>query len=252
MASIVAGQATDRRGSTPDRPRPGCPPAVRMSPSSTTIWSSARRILGKRWASCRAKAQCVVTRATIHQAGLGQDECSGAHGAERGSIRVPVFHPLASVGARAMSFGRIARWFVTDRDGPMTRHCVSDLRQSASEQRRFGYRRRRVLLRGEGHILNRKKTSVTIPEGGLSVRRRRGRKRATGSRARSWSRRGRTRVGHSTSSTTSSARAALPHPERHRRRHEGVPCCDSGHLDLGTARSSRTRMPSSPAAASPG
>ena len=57
------------------------------------------------------------------------------------------------------------------------------LLQLAAEQRRFGYRRLHVLLRGEGHSLNRKKTQRLYREEGLSVRRRRGRKRATGTRA---------------------------------------------------------------------
>jgi putative transposase len=57
------------------------------------------------------------------------------------------------------------------------------LRQLAAEQRRFGYRRLHVLLRGEGHILNRTKTQRLYREEGLSVRRRHGRKRATGTRA---------------------------------------------------------------------
>ncbi len=57
------------------------------------------------------------------------------------------------------------------------------LRQLAAEQRRFGYRRLHVLLRGEGHGLNRKKTQRLYREEGLSVRRRRGRKRARGTPA---------------------------------------------------------------------
>ncbi len=57
------------------------------------------------------------------------------------------------------------------------------LRQLAAEQRRFGYRRLHVLLRHEGHAVNRKKTQRLFREEGLSVRRRRGRKRATGTRA---------------------------------------------------------------------
>jgi putative transposase len=57
------------------------------------------------------------------------------------------------------------------------------LRELAAEQRRFGYRRLHVLLRGEGRLLNRKKTQRLYREEGLSVRRRRGRKRATGTRA---------------------------------------------------------------------
>lgn len=57
------------------------------------------------------------------------------------------------------------------------------LRELAGEQRRFGYRRLHVLLRHEGHVVNRKKTQRLYREEGLSVRRRRGRKRATGTRA---------------------------------------------------------------------
>ncbi|SEP01887.1 putative transposase [Rhodopseudomonas pseudopalustris] len=50
------------------------------------------------------------------------------------------------------------------------------LRELAAEQRRFGYRRLHVLLRHEGHVVNRKKTQRLYREEGLSVRRRRGRK----------------------------------------------------------------------------
>jgi putative transposase len=57
------------------------------------------------------------------------------------------------------------------------------LRELAGEQRRFGYRRLHVLLRHEGHLVNRKKTQRLYREERLSVRRRRGRKRATGIRA---------------------------------------------------------------------
>ena len=57
------------------------------------------------------------------------------------------------------------------------------LRALAAERRRFGYRRLHVLLRREGHVVNRKRTQRLYREEGLSVRRRRGRKRATGSRA---------------------------------------------------------------------
>ena len=57
------------------------------------------------------------------------------------------------------------------------------LRELAGEQLRFGYRRLHVLLRHEGHLVNRKKTQRLYREERLSVRRRRGRKRATGIRA---------------------------------------------------------------------
>ena len=57
------------------------------------------------------------------------------------------------------------------------------LRALAAERRRFGYRCLHVLLRREGHVVNRKRTQRLYREEGLSVRRRRGRKRATGTRA---------------------------------------------------------------------
>lgn len=57
------------------------------------------------------------------------------------------------------------------------------LRALASERRRFGYRRLHVLLIREGHVVNRKKTQRLYREEGLSVRKRRGRKKATGTRA---------------------------------------------------------------------
>src|SRR6476661_3391184 len=57
------------------------------------------------------------------------------------------------------------------------------LRELAAEQRRFGYRRLHVLLRAEGAVVNRKKTQRLYREEGLTVRKRRGRKRATGMRA---------------------------------------------------------------------
>lgn len=57
------------------------------------------------------------------------------------------------------------------------------LRELAGEQRRFGYRRLHVLLRAEGYVLNRKKTQRLYREERLTVRKRKGRKRATGARA---------------------------------------------------------------------
>ena len=63
-------------------------------------------------------------------------------------------------------------------------HDLRERRRAlASERRRFGYRRLHVLLRREGHVVNRKKTQRLYREEGLSVRKRRGRKRATGTRA---------------------------------------------------------------------
>ena len=57
------------------------------------------------------------------------------------------------------------------------------LRTLAAERRRFGYRRLHILLRREGYVVNRKKTQRLYREEGLTVRRRKGRKRASGARA---------------------------------------------------------------------
>jgi putative transposase len=57
------------------------------------------------------------------------------------------------------------------------------LHELASARRRFGYRRLHVLLRNDGHMLNRKKTQRLYCEEGLIVRRRKGRRKAIGVRA---------------------------------------------------------------------
>ena len=57
------------------------------------------------------------------------------------------------------------------------------LRVLAGERRRFGYRRLGILLEREGIVMNKKKLFRLYSDEGLSVRRRRGRKRATGTRA---------------------------------------------------------------------
>ena len=54
------------------------------------------------------------------------------------------------------------------------------LKALAAERRRFGYRRLHVLLRREGHAVNRKRVQRLYREEKLTVRRRGGRKRAMG------------------------------------------------------------------------
>jgi putative transposase len=56
------------------------------------------------------------------------------------------------------------------------------LRALAAERRRFGYRRLAIMLRREGHCPNLKKVYRLYKDEGLMVRRRKGRKRAIGSR----------------------------------------------------------------------
>jgi putative transposase len=65
-------------------------------------------------------------------------------------------------------------------DVPEIRQRLRDL---AGERRRFGYRRLGILLAREGITMNHKKLYQLYREEGLTVRRRRGRKRATGMRA---------------------------------------------------------------------
>jgi putative transposase len=57
------------------------------------------------------------------------------------------------------------------------------LRELAEQRRRFGYRRPHILLRPDGITINRKKTQRHYHEEGLAVRRRKGRRRAVGTRA---------------------------------------------------------------------
>ncbi len=66
---------------------------------------------------------------------------------------------------------------------PDDRELREVLRGAAETHRRFGYRRLHVILRRDGHVLNRKRTQRLYREEGLSVRRRRSRKRAIGTRA---------------------------------------------------------------------
>ena len=56
------------------------------------------------------------------------------------------------------------------------------MREIASERRRFGYRRIGLMLAREGLTMNHKKLRRLYKEEGLAVKRRRGRKRATGTR----------------------------------------------------------------------
>jgi putative transposase len=57
------------------------------------------------------------------------------------------------------------------------------LHTPTAARRRFGYRRLGILLEREGMVMNHKKLYRLYREEGLAVRRRRGRKRATGTRA---------------------------------------------------------------------
>jgi len=64
-------------------------------------------------------------------------------------------------------------------DSPDIRACM---REIAAVRRRFGYRRIGLMLEREGITMNHKKLRRLYKEEGLAVKRRRGRKRATGTR----------------------------------------------------------------------
>jgi putative transposase len=65
---------------------------------------------------------------------------------------------------------------------PDDRALRERLKALAQERRRFGYRRLHVLLRREGHAVNKKRVQRLYREERLTVRRRGGRKRAIGTR----------------------------------------------------------------------
>ena len=68
------------------------------------------------------------------------------------------------------------------RCAPTTARYASGSKQLAQERRWFGYRRLHVLLRREGHAVNKKRVQRVYREERLTVRRRGGRKRALGTR----------------------------------------------------------------------
>lgn len=58
----------------------------------------------------------------------------------------------------------------------------TDMKEIAAERRRFGYRRLAIMLQRKGHVCNIKKVYRIYREEGLMVKRRKGRKRALGTR----------------------------------------------------------------------
>jgi putative transposase len=98
--------------------------------------------------------------------------------------REAVAHLQATLG---MCERRACRVISADRKSMRYRSCRADdgdlrsrLRELAGQRRRFGYRRLHIPLRRDGITINRKKTQRLYREEGLTVRRRKGRKRAVG------------------------------------------------------------------------
>ena len=103
-----------------------------------------------------------------------------------------------------MSERRACRVVAVDRSSVRYRRRRPDddalrerLKALAEERRRFGYRRLWVLLRREGHTVN-KRVYRLYKQERLMVRRRGGRRRAIGVRSRCRCRSGRTSAGRST------------------------------------------------------
>ncbi len=101
------------------------------------------------------------------------------HGSERpgdGDLSTPVRRrhapTLIGVDPKTMRHDRPP-------DNPEIRE---EMHKIAAKRRRFGYRRVGILLERKGMIMNERKLCRIYREEGLSVRRRRGRKRARGSR----------------------------------------------------------------------
>ena len=78
------------------------------------------------------------------------------------------------------------------------------LRELANDRRRFGYRRLFVLLRREGEPSGINRIYRLYREEGLTVRKRKARRKAVGTRAQSWSQHGPMHAGVWISSMTSS------------------------------------------------
>ena len=127
------------------------------------------------------------------------------------------------------------------------------LKALAQERRRFGYRRLHVLLRREGHAVNRKRVQRLYREERLTVRRRGGRKRAIGTQAADGDAAGgRPALEPGLRLRPADRWPALPHPGGGRRLHPRMPGAGRRHLDLRPARGAGTRRHHSPARAAPG
>jgi len=90
-----------------------------------------------------------------------------------------VFQVSQRRACRALSVERRRLNYRSRKDDSVLRERLKAL---ASERRRFGYKRLAIMLKREGQIHNLKKIYRLYKEEGLSVKRRKGRKRATGTR----------------------------------------------------------------------
>ena len=117
------------------------------------VVSEAKRLKGWKTRTPAAKRQAVAHLVASHEM------------SERRACRV--------IGCRRMTM----RYEVVRRDNPLLREWLKELAQVC---RRFGYRRLHVFLQRENHEVNHKRLLRIYCEEQLHVRRRGGRKRATG------------------------------------------------------------------------
>ena len=115
------------------------------------------------------------------------------------------------------------------------------LRELANERRRFGYRRLFILLRREGEPSGINRIYRLYREEGLTVRKRRARRRAVGTRAPILvEAKAERALVAGLRPRPVRLRPALPHAQHRRRRDARMPGGDPGHLDLGPPRGART------------
>jgi len=101
----------------------------------------------------------------------------GRHVGQRGAER-PARKKMVTPAAHREAAAYLQYQSGRPDEGPLRERLTA----LAQERRRFGYRRLHVLLRREGHAVNRKRVQRIYREEKLTVRRRGGRKRAMGTR----------------------------------------------------------------------
>ncbi len=143
--------------------------------------------------------------------GLGTSRASSKKMVGPAAKREAVAHLQAVMGLserRACSFVGADRKMIRYRScRPPETELRGKLRDLANERRRFGYRRLFILLRREGETSGVNRIYRLYREEGLTVRKRRARRRAVGTRAPILVEAKRTRAGRWTSCTTSSPAA---------------------------------------------
>lgn len=115
------------------------------------------------------------------------------------------------------------------------------LRELGREQRRYRYRRHHGLLRAEGHAPNDEKTQHLDRDEGSTARKRKDRRRESGSRADPGRSQTEPAMVHRLRARPVLERTTRPHPQRDPRGHQGMSGGDRRNVNLWQARRARTR-----------